>query len=97
MNFIFLINILKIMKRMNLIALMFFLMLMSCSASEKDSSDLNPNAKLEVEGGDTHDWGKVHPIDSPLRTKIKLYNRGTDTLHIKKVKVGCGCTAAPVD
>jgi hypothetical protein len=85
------------MKRINLFSLMIFLMMISCSASEKDTAVLNSKAKLEVEGGASYDWGKVHPIDSPLKTKIKLYNRGSDTLHIIKVKPGCGCTTAPID
>ncbi len=53
--------------------------------------------KLEIEGGNSYDWGKVNQGDSPLKTKVKLYNKGTDTLHITRVKPACGCTTAPLD
>jgi len=53
--------------------------------------------KLEIEGGNTYDWGKVNQKDSPLKTSVKIYNKGTDTLHITKVKATCGCTTAPLD
>lgn len=53
--------------------------------------------KLEIEGGDTYDWGKINPKGQPLTAKIKFFNRGTDTLKITEVKPGCGCTTAPLD
>jgi hypothetical protein len=53
--------------------------------------------KLEIEGGNTYDWGTVNQGDSPLKAKVKLYNKGTDTLHITRVKPACGCTTAPLD
>jgi len=53
--------------------------------------------KLEIEGGDTYDWGKINPKGQPLTAKIKFFNRGTDTLRITEVKPGCGCTTAPLD
>lgn len=53
--------------------------------------------KIEFEGGKTYDWGKVNQKDSPLKTKVKIYNKGTDTLHITRVKPTCGCTTAPLD
>ncbi len=53
--------------------------------------------KLEIEGGNTYDWGIVKPDQSPLKAKIKLWNKGDATLEIKNVKPGCGCTTAPLD
>jgi hypothetical protein len=52
-------------------------------------------AKIEVVGGDTFDWGKVPPGE--LTTTIEIRNSGTSTLHISKIQPGCGCTAAPID
>ncbi len=48
--------------------------------------------KLEIVGGDTHDWGKVSPKDSPLKTAVKIKNVGTEVLKITDVHPGCGCT-----
>jgi hypothetical protein len=53
--------------------------------------------KLEIEGGNTFDWGKVNQKDSPLKTSVKIFNKGTDTLHVTRVKATCGCTTAPLD
>ncbi|MDQ1267147.1 MAG: hypothetical protein QG635_2301 [Bacteroidota bacterium] len=53
--------------------------------------------KIEIVGGDTYDWGKVKPNQSPLSAKIKLTNTGTEKLVISEVKPGCGCTTAPID
>lgn len=53
--------------------------------------------KLEIEGGNTYDWGNVTPEQNPLKASIKLYNKGTQLLEIKRVKPGCGCTTAPLD
>lgn len=53
--------------------------------------------KIEIEGGNTYSWGKVKPKDNPLNAKIKIFNKGTDTLKITGVKPGCGCTTAPLD
>ena len=55
------------------------------------------NSKLEIIGGDTFDWKKVKPKDTPLKAKIKIINTGTDVLKISEVRPGCGCTAAPID
>jgi LEA14-like dessication related protein len=52
--------------------------------------------KLTVEGGDTHDWGKVKPAQSPLKTTLKITNSGTEQLTISDVKVGCGCTTTGI-
>jgi len=53
--------------------------------------------KLEIEGGTTYDWGNVTPEQNPLKASIKLHNKGTELLEIKRVKPGCGCTTAPLD
>lgn len=53
--------------------------------------------KLEIEGGNTYNWGKVNYKNSPVKAKIKLKNVGNETLKISEVKPGCGCTAAPLD
>lgn len=52
---------------------------------------------LEIEGGNTYDWGNTRPEQSPLKASIKLWNKGDEVLHIKNVKPGCGCTTAPLD
>ncbi|HYF03058.1 MAG TPA: DUF1573 domain-containing protein, partial [Patescibacteria group bacterium] len=52
--------------------------------------------KLEVLGGDTYDWGKVKPADSPLKTTLKIKNSGNQQLKISDVKVGCGCTTTGI-
>ncbi len=52
--------------------------------------------KMVFEYGKTYDWGKVKPKDSPLKAEIKIYNKGYDTLEIKRVKPMCGCTTAPL-
>lgn len=56
-----------------------------------------PEPKLDIVGGDTYDWGKVKPKDSPLKAKIKVQNLGQAILYIKEVKAGCGCTATKID
>jgi LEA14-like dessication related protein len=52
--------------------------------------------KLTVEGGDTYDWGKVKPTETPLKTTLKITNSGTEQLSISDVKVGCGCTTTGI-
>lgn len=51
--------------------------------------------KLEIVGGDTHDWGKVSP--GKLTTEVQVKNVGNQELKISEVRPGCGCTAAPID
>ena len=53
--------------------------------------------KLEIVGGNSYDWGKVGPKDSPLKTKVKIKNTGNEQLIITNVKPSCGCTTAPLD
>jgi len=48
--------------------------------------------KIEIVGGDTHDWGKVSSKESPLKAVIKIKNVGTEALKITDVHPGCGCT-----
>ncbi len=52
---------------------------------------------LEIEGGNTYDWGNTKPEQAPLKADIKLWNKGDEVLQIKNVKPGCGCTTAPLD
>lgn len=52
--------------------------------------------KLEVSGGNVHDWGTVTIKDSPLKTDLVIKNAGTGTLFIYDVHPTCGCTTAPV-
>lgn len=52
--------------------------------------------KLQIEGGDTHDWGKIKPTQSPLKTTLKITNAGDQLLSIADVKVGCGCTTTGI-
>jgi uncharacterized membrane protein len=51
--------------------------------------------KLEIVGGDTHDWGKVSP--GKLTTVVHVKNAGNADLKISDVRPGCGCTVAPID
>lgn len=53
--------------------------------------------KISIQGGDTQDWGKVKPKDSPLKASIKITNEGSEELKISDVRPGCGCTTAPLD
>jgi hypothetical protein len=53
--------------------------------------------KIEIIGGNAHDWGNVTPKESPLKTKVKIKNVGTEKLVISNVKPSCGCTTAPLD
>jgi hypothetical protein len=53
--------------------------------------------KIEVVGGNVHDWGSVKLSDGPLNAKIKITNTGDENLIIQNVKPSCGCTTAPLD
>ena len=53
--------------------------------------------KIQIEGNDVYDWGKINPKGKPLIAKVKIFNKGTETLNITEVKPGCGCTTAPLD
>jgi hypothetical protein len=69
--------------------------LVALAAATVFTATASAQAKIEVVGGDTFDWGKVAPGD--LKTVIELRNAGTDTLKIDRIQPGCGCTAAPID
>lgn len=53
--------------------------------------------KIEIVGGDTYDFGKVKPKDSPYKATVRIKNIGNQLLHISGVKPGCGCTATKLD
>ncbi|MDA3844341.1 MAG: DUF1573 domain-containing protein [Candidatus Kapabacteria bacterium] len=53
--------------------------------------------KMEFVGGDTYNWGKVSPKDSPLKTVMKMKNTGDEVLVITEVNATCGCTGAKLD
>lgn len=58
--------------------------------------------KLEIVGGDTYDWGTRTETGNPIKlvklaAKIQLKNVGNQELKFDTVKVGCGCTAAPLE
>ena len=57
----------------------------------------NAQPKIAIEGGNFYDWGLVRPIDSPLKTTVKLKNVGDKPLRIFKHKPGCGCTVTKLD
>lgn len=48
--------------------------------------------KLEIEGGDAYNWGKVSGKDGALKASIHFSNKGDKDLEISGVKPGCGCT-----
>lgn len=54
-------------------------------------------AKIDIIGGMSYDWGTVKPIESPLKTRIMITNKGDEPLRIYEVKPACGCTTAPID
>lgn len=56
------------------------------------STTVTAQPKIQIVGGDTHDWGKVKAKDSPLKTVVRLKNIGNELLKITDVHPGCGCT-----
>lgn len=55
-------------------------------------------AKFEIEGGTTYDWGKVPPPkEGHLNATIKMKNTGNRDLKILEVKPSCGCTKTDPD
>ncbi len=88
MNHIFNYYLANTMNRITLVMLLVLMFLTSSCFSQP---------KLDIEGGDTYDWGKINPKGQPLTAQIKFFNSGTDTLKITEVKPGCGCTTAPLD
>ena len=67
-----------------LIALMLFVSISFVSVAQP---------KFIIVGGDEYNWGKVKPMDSPLKATVVFRNEGTENLIIKKVRAACGCTA----
>jgi len=55
-------------------------------------SAAHAQGKIEIVGGDTHDWGTVAP--SNLTTVVEIKNTGQGDLKITEVRPGCGCTLA---
>ncbi len=83
---------------MKKITVLLAVLVLGCVAyAQPTPSSSIPEPKLDVVGGDTYDWGKVKPKDSPLKAKIKVQNVGKATLYVKEVKAGCGCTATKID
>lgn len=55
-------------------------------------------AKLQVEGGMTYDWGKVSPPkEGHLDGVIKMKNVGDRDLKLTEIRPGCGCTKTDPD
>lgn len=51
--------------------------------------------KVEVEGGDTYNWGTLPP--GKLKAELTVRNVGQGTLVIDTVRPSCGCTTSPID
>ena len=59
---------------------------------------LSAQAKLEIEGGETYNWGKVKPPEKGhLEATIKMKNVGDKPLKLTQIKPGCGCTKTDPD
>jgi hypothetical protein len=56
---------------------------------------LHAQGRLEIVGGDTHDWGTVAP--GKLNAVVELKNIGVGDLKISEVRPTCLCTVAPID
>ena len=55
-------------------------------------------AKFEIEGGETYNWGKVKPpAEGKLTATIKMNNTGDRAMKITQIKPGCGCTKTDPD
>lgn len=59
--------------------------------------DLLAQPSIEVIGGTEYNWGDVKPVDSPLKKRIYITNKGNEPLRVYEVKPSCGCTTAPID
>ena len=57
---------------------------------------LEAKPKLVFSTGYILDFGLVRQKDSPLKSEVTIFNKGTDTLIIERVKPNCGCTTAPL-
>lgn len=70
--------------------LLFFALLLTAAAGSALAQ-----GKVEIVGGDKHDWGTVAP--GALKATIVVKNAGTDVLNISRVQPSCGCTSSPID
>lgn len=73
-----------------------FLSMVACGVVAL-SGTLLAQPKLEIVGGNTHDWGTVSFKESPLKANITLKNVGTELLKLNDPKPSCGCTTAPLE
>ena len=85
------------MKRFFQISGLLLLAVTIITFAQKNNTKKQPQPKLEIVGGDTHDWGLVSPKDNPLKAVVVIKNAGDATLKITKVKPACGCTTAPLN
>jgi hypothetical protein len=89
-----------LMKRFGFtLSFLMLVLLYSCFSQTQDkpaATDDGKQPKLEIVGGDTHDWKDVTPKDSPLNAKIKIKNTGESMLIVSEVRPACGCTTAPI-
>ena len=54
--------------------------------------------RIQFEDKDFYDWGKINfDASSPLKAKIKVYNKGNKVLKITKIEPSCSCTKAIID
>lgn len=52
---------------------------------------------MEIEGNSIYDWGRIDAKGKPLSAKVKIFNKGSDSLIIEAVKPDCGCTQVEID
>lgn len=77
---------------------MFKHLLCAVAALAIGATAASAQAKLEVVGGETYDWGKVKPPkEGHLEAEIKMKNVGDRALRITEVRPGCGCTKTDPD
>ena len=77
---------------------MFKHLLCAFAALALSAVTVSAQAKLEVVGGETYDWGKVKPPkEGHLDAEIKMKNIGDRPLRITEVRPGCGCTKTDPD
>ena len=68
--------------------ILILLLASSCTAQQQ-------GPKLVVEGGTTHDFGKITHADRPEH-RFTIRNTSGDTVRLVSVRASCGCTAAVV-
>ncbi len=47
--------------------------------------------------GECYNWGRVDYSEGSIKCSIRMENPGTDTLIIKEIKPGCGCTKVSIE